>query len=117
MVDTVPNVPDTPPPPVTTQKAFTRSKNFGRDIAILSATYILHKHPELRKLIHLIVVIHDKDEDDQVMLPGYCAYSSNKFVLQLIDVLEKCARFSVQLASLVEAHSAEATEAITTFIK
>jgi hypothetical protein len=73
-VDTAPNAPDTPPPPTTAQKAFTRSKNFRKDIAILSAAYILDKHPELKKLIHLIVIIHDKDEDE-VMSPMYYAYS------------------------------------------
>ncbi|KAF8961753.1 tetratricopeptide repeat-containing protein [Flammula alnicola] len=96
----VSNAPDIPPPPVAPQKAFVKSKMFEKDIAILSATYVLEEHPELKRLIHLIVAIHDKDEEDQ-----------------LIGVLETCARFSVQLASATEAHRAEATEAITVFIK
>ncbi|KAF8954224.1 hypothetical protein BDZ97DRAFT_1928594 [Flammula alnicola] len=96
----VPNAPDIPQPPVAPQKAFVKSKMFEKDIAVLSATYVLEENPELKRLIHLIVVIHDKDEEDQ-----------------LISVLETCARFSVQLASATEAHRAEATEAITVFIK
>jgi hypothetical protein len=37
--------------------------------------------------------------------------------MQLTDVLETCAKFSVQLASATEAHPAEATEVIAEFIK
>ncbi|KAF8966679.1 tetratricopeptide repeat-containing protein [Flammula alnicola] len=96
----VPNAPDIPSPPVAPQKAFVKSKMFEKDIAILSVTYILEENPELKRLIHLIVSIHDKDEEDQ-----------------LNGVLETCARFSVQLASATEAHRAEATEAITVFVK
>ncbi|KAF8966689.1 tetratricopeptide repeat-containing protein, partial [Flammula alnicola] len=96
----VPNAPDIPSPPVAPQKAFVKSKMFEKDIAVLSATYVLEENAELKRLIHLIVIIHDKDEKDQ-----------------LIGVLETCARFSVQLASATEAHRAEATEAITVFIK
>ncbi|KAF8968449.1 hypothetical protein BDZ97DRAFT_2072848 [Flammula alnicola] len=100
VVPAVPNAPDISSTPVAPQKAFVKSKMFEKDIAVLSATYILEENPELKRLIHLIVVIHDKDEEDQ-----------------LIGVLETCARFSVQLASATEAHRAEATEAITAFIK
>jgi len=61
-----PNAPDIHPTPVAPQKYFAKSKNFEKDIAILSATYILEQNPELKRLIRLIVVIHDKDEEDRV---------------------------------------------------
>jgi hypothetical protein len=57
----------TPPPPVPPEKAFVKSKMLERDIAVLSITYILADNPELKRLVHLIVAIHDKDEDDQVI--------------------------------------------------
>ncbi|KAF8191183.1 tetratricopeptide repeat-containing protein [Pholiota molesta] len=99
---TAPNAPAIPPPRVAPQKAFVKTKVFEKDIAVLWITYILADNPELKRLIHLIVGIHDKDEDDQ-----------------LNGVLETCARFGVQLASAIEAHNhrAEATESITEFIK
>ncbi|KAF8966660.1 tetratricopeptide repeat-containing protein [Flammula alnicola] len=92
--------PDKPSPPVAPQKAFVKSKRFETDIAVLSAAYVLEENPELKRLILLIVLIHDKDEEDQ-----------------LIGVLETCTRFSVQLGSATEPHRAEATEAIAVFIK
>ena len=55
------------PLPVARQKAFTKSKNFEKDIAILSATYILDQNPDLKTLIYIIIVMHDKDEEGQVM--------------------------------------------------
>lgn len=55
------------PLPGTMQKAFTKSKNFEKDIAILSATYILDQNPDLKTLIYIIIVMHDKDEEGQVM--------------------------------------------------
>ena len=41
--------------------------------------------------------------------------SNSLILLQLTEVLETCARFSVQLASATEAQRAEATRAITAF--
>ncbi|KAF8190162.1 tetratricopeptide repeat-containing protein [Pholiota molesta] len=94
------NAPDIPLAPVAPQKVFAKSKMFEKDIAVLSMSYIIAENPELKKLIHLIVGIHAKDEQDQ-----------------LTGVLATCAQFSVQLISATEAHRAEATEAITEFIK
>ncbi|KAF8191208.1 tetratricopeptide repeat-containing protein [Pholiota molesta] len=82
------------------QKAFVKSKMFEKDIAVLSITYIMAENPELKRLIRLIAEIDDKDMEDQ-----------------LTDVLETCAKVSVQLASATEAHPAEATEVIAEFIK
>ena len=70
---TVPNI---PPPPVAPHKAFVKSKKIENDIAILSATYILEENPELKRLIRLIVVIHDRDEEDQVISYTHYAYRS-----------------------------------------
>jgi hypothetical protein len=61
------NAPAIPPPPVPSQKAFVKSKMLEKDIAVLSITYILADNPELKRLVHLIVAIHDNDEDDQVI--------------------------------------------------
>ncbi|KAF8193024.1 tetratricopeptide repeat-containing protein [Pholiota molesta] len=108
---TAQNAPDIHPPPLTSNttlippqpssdnKVFVKSKTLEKDIAVLSITYILADNPELKRLVHLIVAIHDKDEDDQ-----------------LIGVLETCARFAVQLASIAETHPTEASEATTEFI-
>jgi hypothetical protein len=60
------NTPDIPPAPVAPQKAFAKSKMFQKDIAVLSMSYIIAENPELKKLIHLIVGIHGRDERDQV---------------------------------------------------
>jgi hypothetical protein len=64
---TAPSAPAIPPPPVAPQKAFVKTKVLEKDIAVLSITYVLADNPELKRLIHLIVGIHDKDEDDQVI--------------------------------------------------
>jgi hypothetical protein len=61
------NAPDIPLAPVAPQKVFAKSKMFEKDIAVLSMSYIIAENPELKKLIHLIVGIHAKDEQDQVM--------------------------------------------------
>ena len=53
--------------PVARQKAFMKSKNFEKDIAILSATYILDQNPDLKMLIYIIIVMHYKDKEGQVM--------------------------------------------------
>ncbi|KDR71376.1 hypothetical protein GALMADRAFT_144057, partial [Galerina marginata CBS 339.88] len=87
-------------PSIQPGKAFTKGESFKRDMAILSIAYILQESPELKRLIQLIVVIRDKDSEGQ-----------------LTAVLETCTRFSVQLASTVDAHRAEATQAITVFYK
>ncbi|KAF8191206.1 tetratricopeptide repeat-containing protein [Pholiota molesta] len=102
VASTAPNAPTVPPPPIAQQKAFVKTKVLEKDIAVLSITYILAENPELKRLIHLIVEIHDKDEEGQ-----------------LSDVLEICARFSVKLTSAIKApdYRAEATESITKFIK
>ncbi|KIJ91500.1 hypothetical protein K443DRAFT_114936 [Laccaria amethystina LaAM-08-1] len=80
------------------EKVFAKGKSFKRDMAILSIAYTLQECSELKRLIQLIVVIRDKDSEDQ-----------------LTEVLETCARFSVQLASANDAQRAEATRAITAF--
>ncbi|KAF8191174.1 tetratricopeptide repeat-containing protein [Pholiota molesta] len=97
---TSPNALDTPPSQIVPQKAFVKSKMFEKDIAVLSIAYIMAENPELKRLIRLIAEIDDKDTEDQ-----------------LTNVLETCAKLSIQLASATEAHPAEATEAITEFIK
>ncbi|KAF8191179.1 hypothetical protein BJ912DRAFT_925383 [Pholiota molesta] len=81
------NPPDVPLPPVAPQKAFAKSKMCEKDISVLSMSYIIADNPELKKLIHHI----------------------------LTGILETCDR--VQLISATEAHRAEATEAVTEFIK
>ncbi|KIJ91635.1 hypothetical protein K443DRAFT_475600, partial [Laccaria amethystina LaAM-08-1] len=78
------------------EKVFAKGKSFKRDMAILSIAYTLQESSELKRLILLIVVIRDKDSEGQ-----------------LTEVLEICARFSVQLASANDAQRAEATQAIT----
>ncbi|KIJ91377.1 hypothetical protein K443DRAFT_14445, partial [Laccaria amethystina LaAM-08-1] len=80
------------------EKVFAKGKSFKRDMAILSIAYTLQESSELKRLILLIVVIRDKDSEGQ-----------------LTEVLETCARFSVQLASANDAQRAEATRAITAF--
>ena len=58
------------------EKVFTKGKSFKRDMAILSIAYILQESPELKRLIHLIVVIRDNDSEGQVMSAMYHAYRS-----------------------------------------
>ncbi|KDR83220.1 hypothetical protein GALMADRAFT_874858 [Galerina marginata CBS 339.88] len=85
-------------PSVKPEKAFAKGKSFERDMAVLYTAYILQENSELKKLVQLIVVIRDKDSEGQ-----------------LTDVLETCARFSVQLASATDAQRTEATQAIAAF--
>ncbi|KDR68409.1 hypothetical protein GALMADRAFT_1354407 [Galerina marginata CBS 339.88] len=85
-------------PQIKPKKAFTKGESFERDMAILYIAYAIQESPELKKLIQLIVVIRDKDSEGQ-----------------LTDVLEICARFSVQLASATDTQRAEATQAIVAF--
>ncbi|KIJ91625.1 hypothetical protein K443DRAFT_14224, partial [Laccaria amethystina LaAM-08-1] len=88
----------TEPSPNKLEKVFAKGKSFKRDMAILSIAYTLQESSELKRLILLIVVIRDKDSEGQYT-----------------EVLETCARFSVQLASANDAQRAEATRAITAF--
>jgi hypothetical protein len=74
VASTAPNAPTVPPPPIAQQKAFVKTKVLEKDIAVLSITYILADNPELKRLIHLIVEIHDKDEEGQVILSIDYAY-------------------------------------------
>ncbi|KDR77873.1 hypothetical protein GALMADRAFT_94379 [Galerina marginata CBS 339.88] len=87
--------PDAPPP----QIAFSRSKFWERDIAILYVANILEESAELEELVQLLASISDADDDDK-----------------FIDVLETCARFSVQLASALVACHDDARKAIKLFI-
>ncbi|EDR00777.1 uncharacterized protein LACBIDRAFT_295705 [Laccaria bicolor S238N-H82] len=85
----------------TSTKAFTKGKSFKKDMAILSIAYTLQESSELKRLIQLIVVIRDNDSKGQ-----------------LTEVLETCARFSVQLASATtDAQRAETARAVTAFNK
>lgn len=71
---TAPNALDIPPPLAAPQKPFAKSNIFEKDIAVLSMSYILAKIPELKRLIHVIVGIHEKDEEAQVMSSIHYAY-------------------------------------------
>ncbi|KAF8884074.1 hypothetical protein CPB84DRAFT_1750507 [Gymnopilus junonius] len=84
--------------PAKTQKAFTKGQSFQKDLALLSTSYVLQEASDLKELLKLIVVIHDNDEEDK-----------------LADVLESCARFSIQLASAPEADRVETMQSIMVF--
>ena len=58
------------------EKVFTKGKSFKRDMAMLAIAYTLQQKPELKRLIHLIVVIRDNDSEGQVMSAMYHAYRS-----------------------------------------
>ncbi|KIJ96372.1 hypothetical protein K443DRAFT_73178, partial [Laccaria amethystina LaAM-08-1] len=89
---------DVEPTSTKLERVFAKGKSFKRDMAILSIAYTLQESSELKSLIQLIVVIRNKDSEGQ-----------------LTEVLETCARFSVQLASATHAQRAEATRAMTAF--
>ena len=59
--------PSVPLPVDESKKTFTKGKSFERDIAVLSATYILDESPELKDLIKLVILIRDKDDVGQVL--------------------------------------------------
>ncbi|KAF8903428.1 tetratricopeptide repeat-containing protein [Gymnopilus junonius] len=90
--------PDPRDRPVKARKAFTKGQSLQKDLAILSTSYVLQEASDLKELLQLIVLIHDNDEEDK-----------------LADVLESCARFSVQLASAPEADRVETTKSILVF--
>ena len=107
---------DTEPTSTRLEKVFTKGKSFKRDMAILSIAYTLQENNELKRLIQLIVVTRDNDSEGQVMSAMH-VYGSPTVLsfLQLAEVLETCARFSVQLASANDSQRAEAAQAITSF--
>ena len=59
--------PSVPLPVDESKKTFAKGKSFERDIAVLSATYILDESPELKDLIKLVILIRDKDDVGQVI--------------------------------------------------
>ncbi|PPQ73702.1 hypothetical protein CVT26_010857, partial [Gymnopilus dilepis] len=84
--------------PERSQKPFTKSQSFEKDIVLLHASFILQKDAQLKDVILLILAIRDFDEEDR-----------------LAAVLEASARFVVQLASAMELHQAEAKRAMIDF--
>ncbi|RXW23941.1 hypothetical protein EST38_g1902 [Candolleomyces aberdarensis] len=82
------------------QKTFKRSSSLEKDLAVLSTTYLLQDNAKLRELIVLIVRLGDRDEDDK-----------------LVEVLDKCGRFSVDLAHLALEDSETAASAIAEFVQ
>ena len=58
------------------EKVFAKGKSFKKDMAILSIAYTLQENSELKRLVQLIVVIHDNDSEGQVMSTIYNAYRS-----------------------------------------
>ena len=58
------------------EKVFAKGKSFKRDMAILSIAYTLQESSELKRLIHLIVVIRNNDSEGQVMSAMYHVYRS-----------------------------------------
>ncbi|PPQ75964.1 hypothetical protein CVT26_005745, partial [Gymnopilus dilepis] len=84
--------------PGSPRKSFTKSQSFEKDIALLHASFILQKDPQLREVILVILAICDGDKEDR-----------------FASVLEKCTSFVVQLATAPEAHQAEAAQALAEF--
>ena len=61
--------PDTTSIPATSHSPFHKSAIFENDIAVLFLSYTLNEHPDLKRLVHLITTIqerNDPDEDGQV---------------------------------------------------
>ena len=54
--------------PERSQKPFTKSQSFEKDIALLHASFILQKDAQLKDVILLILAIRDFDVEDRVRL-------------------------------------------------
>jgi hypothetical protein len=89
----------------------------------LSTTYLLQYSKELRELVVLIVQLRERDKEDKVSVTKMIWILSPGSVMtvyhsQLIEVLDKCGRFSVDLAHLAsEASETTAASAIAEFVQ
>ncbi|KAJ2920756.1 hypothetical protein H1R20_g16339, partial [Candolleomyces eurysporus] len=86
--------------PSSNRKAFKRSTSFDKDLAVLSATYLLQDNPRIKEAIVLINRIREKDDNDM-----------------LGSTIAKCAVVCVELARLAEGDPQSAQAAVDDFLR